>query len=185
MSGSGQTTIGSGGTLSVNAPGSTVYLEPAAGQRGQHDLDGRRHLDERRHVHEQRQLHGQYRYGYAVSYGIGAGTAACSTTPARSPSRAAASCSSTTTPTACRSTTRAPVDVQEGDLQLETGGTHTGDFSIAAGSTLWLDGTHTFAATSDITGAGTVNVVDGTTTFNGQLSAGNTIARQWRHRELQ
>ena len=60
-------------------------------------------------------------------------------------------------------------------MQLEAGGTHTGDFSIAAGSTLWLDGTHSFAATSDITGAGTVNVVGGTTTFNGQLSASGTL----------
>ena len=75
------------------------------------------------------------------------------------------------------------VDVQEGDLHLDSGGTHTGDFSIAAGSTLWLGGTHSFAATSDITGAGTVNVYGGTTDFNGQLSAGSTIARQRRNCE--
>ena len=67
------------------------------------------------------------------------------------------------------------VDVQAGDLYLSSNGSHTGDFALVAATTLWLNGTHTFAATSDVSGAGTVNVYGGTTNFNGQLSAGNTL----------
>src|SRR5437763_10404169 len=53
------------------------------------------------------------------------------------------------------------VAVQAGDLRLEWQGTHTGDFSVAAGSTLSLTGTQSFAATTDFSGSGTVNVFHG------------------------
>jgi hypothetical protein len=66
------------------------------------------------------------------------------------------------------------VDVQAGTLRLEAGGTHSGDFDIASSAVLRLNGIHSFAATSDVTGSGTVHVDGGTTTFNGQL-AGSTV----------
>ena len=44
------------------------------------------------------------------------------------------------------------VDVQAGDLYLSSNGSHTGDFALVADTTLWLNGTHTFAATSDVSG---------------------------------
>src|SRR5262249_37236814 len=83
------------------------------------------------------------------------------------------------------------VDIQSGTLSLVGGGSHTGDFSGAAGTTLSFGGGHTFAATSDITGApnvsfnspithngtintsGTLTINNGTSTFNGSLAPGS------------
>src|SRR4029079_7139159 len=67
------------------------------------------------------------------------------------------------------------VDIQQGTLSLQNGGTHTGDFSIASGALLELQGTHSFAATSDLTGAGTLSVLSGTANVAGTLSAAGSI----------
>src|SRR4029077_3836969 len=66
------------------------------------------------------------------------------------------------------------VDIQQGVLSLSGNGAHTGDFSLAAGTTLFLNGTHSFAATSDITNAGTITL-NGTTTFDGPRTIGGTF----------
>jgi hypothetical protein len=63
------------------------------------------------------------------------------------------------------------VDIQGGILRLNHGGTHSGDFSIASGASLILDGAHSFSATSDITSSGTLSILGGTTTFNGTVTA--------------
>jgi hypothetical protein len=73
------------------------------------------------------------------------------------------------------------VEVQGGTLNLgSAGGTHSGDFTIAAGTTLQLDGIHIFQSTSDVTGttpglSGTVQVQNGTTTFSGTLTPGALV----------
>ena len=58
MSGSGTTTIGSGGTLSISA-GSTVFLQRLLVNEGTTTWTAGIWRDDRWHVHEQRQLHGQ------------------------------------------------------------------------------------------------------------------------------
>jgi choice-of-anchor C domain-containing protein len=75
------------------------------------------------------------------------------------------------------------VEVQEGTLQLLAGGTHTGDFTGATGTTLKFAGTHTFSANSDVSGgmnvdySGTMQITGtltstttGTTTLNGTVT---------------
>lgn len=59
-----------------------------------------------------------------------------------------------------------------GELDLHGGGTQTTAFSTAPGTTLDLQGTHTFASTSGVSGSGTVSVSSGTTTFNGVAISG-------------
>ena len=59
------------------------------------------------------------------------------------------------------------VTVGGGTLGLDRGGTHTGDFALAAGTTFRLGGGHTFAQGSDITGAGILTVDDGLFDFGG------------------
>ena len=138
MSGAGQTTIGSGGTLSMVVPG-TTSTAAAPGEQGHHDLDRRRLGDDGRHVPEQRQLHGQLRDASLDELRLSAVAAACSTTPARSPSWArAASGSKPRRQHRMAFNNTGTVDIQAGDCELEASGTHTGDFSIAAGSTLRL-----------------------------------------------
>jgi len=56
-------------------------------------------------------------------------------------------------------------------LSLGAGGTHSGDFATATGN-LHLGGTHTFNATSDITGNGNVQILD-TTVLQGTLVLGD------------
>lgn len=62
--------------------------------------------------------------------------------------------------------------VTAGELDLHGGGTQTTPFSLASGTTLDLQGTHTFASTSGVSGSGTVSVSSGTTTFNGVTISG-------------
>src|SRR5262249_48832574 len=64
----------------------------------------------------------------------------------------------------------ATVDVQAGTLGLDAGGTHNNDFSVASGATLRLGGTHSFSASADITGAGTLSVASGSATLDGTIS---------------
>lgn len=68
------------------------------------------------------------------------------------------------------------VDVQTGTLGLFSGGTHTGDFNIASGSLLELSGSHSFAASVDVTGAGTLQVTNGTSSFSSQQFATTTLS---------
>ncbi len=61
------------------------------------------------------------------------------------------------------------VDVQTGTLNFAggDGGSTTGDFNVAAGATLNFSSNFTFGATSDLTGAGTLNFGGGTQQVNG------------------
>ncbi len=59
------------------------------------------------------------------------------------------------------------VDIQQGTLRLDAGGTQTGDFSVAQGATLVLSGIHTFEGDSEINGSGELSMGSGTTSFNG------------------
>lgn len=68
------------------------------------------------------------------------------------------------------------VDIQVGTVELQTGGTHSGDFSIAGGSNLRLSGIHDFAASSDVSGSGALSVSGGTATFSGPIAATGTFA---------
>ena len=62
------------------------------------------------------------------------------------------------------------VSVQQGTLNLSSGGTHTGSFAVAPAATLGLAGTHAFSAASTFSGGGTINVANGTSTFAGLLN---------------
>ena len=66
------------------------------------------------------------------------------------------------------------VNVSAGTLGLDAGGTHTGSFAIAAGSTLRLGGTHSFGAASSIAGFGTADITNGSSTVSGTLTV-NTV----------
>ena len=59
------------------------------------------------------------------------------------------------------------VNVNKGTLELLTGGTQTGGFTVGSGSTLGLSGTQSFSSSSSISGSGTMNILGGTTTFVG------------------
>ncbi|MDB5292221.1 MAG: type 1 secretion C-terminal target domain subclass, partial [Phycisphaerales bacterium] len=68
------------------------------------------------------------------------------------------------------------VNVQAGTLQLLAGGNQTGAFTVAATSTLTLNGTHTFAAGSTVTGAGTLAVTGGASTFASAQNISGTLS---------
>jgi hypothetical protein len=67
------------------------------------------------------------------------------------------------------------VDIQQGELVLENGGTHSGDFNIASGSTLWLSGSHQLAAGAEVSGPGPLRVYRGATEFQGSVSLDSVI----------
>ena len=58
------------------------------------------------------------------------------------------------------------VNVSQGGLDLASGGSQTGAFSIAAGSTFLLNGTQNFSAASTVNCAGTLSVSGGTASFS-------------------
>ena len=59
------------------------------------------------------------------------------------------------------------LDLDAGTLSLGGGGTHTGDFDVAMGTTLQLNGgTHTLNIGSDTSGAGDISFTGGTSTYN-------------------
>ncbi|MBC7834920.1 MAG: hypothetical protein H7Y88_07445 [Phycisphaerales bacterium] len=62
------------------------------------------------------------------------------------------------------------VTISAGQLSMQSGGSHTGDFSLAPGTTLGVGGDHIFAAGSDITGNGNLFVASGTSTYGGSIS---------------
>jgi hypothetical protein len=67
------------------------------------------------------------------------------------------------------------VEVQAGQMNFWGGGSHAGDFTGAAGTTLYFVGSHTFAASSDITGG--LNVTfDGDGVSNGLVNIGGALA---------
>ncbi len=59
------------------------------------------------------------------------------------------------------------VSVPTGAFTFSGGGTNSGTFSAAAGGFLRIDGNFTFDATSNVTGAGTINFLSGTTNIAG------------------
>lgn len=70
------------------------------------------------------------------------------------------------------------VDIQAGTLSLGSGGTHSGSFTVPAGTVLALDGTHNAGAGSSITGAGQFIVNGGTANLAGlvNVSGSNTFS---------
>jgi hypothetical protein len=69
------------------------------------------------------------------------------------------------------------VSIQAGTVQLESGGSHTGDFQIADGASLhlgYLGSAHALAVGSDVTGAGSL-FVGGNSTLNGVVNIGGTL----------
>jgi hypothetical protein len=56
------------------------------------------------------------------------------------------------------------VDVLAGELDLTDGGSQTGSFDIAVGTTLLLNGDQSFSSTSTLSGGGTLSIPGGTTT---------------------
>ena len=66
-------------------------------------------------------------------------------------------------------------DVQQGTLKLRSGGNSSGSFAVASGAVLELaGGTHTLAASSSVSGTGTVQFSNDTTTINGSYAVTNT-----------
>ncbi len=74
------------------------------------------------------------------------------------------------------------VNIQAGTLSLGTDGTHTNDFMVSGGALLEFafvfgsgSGSHSFSATSDITGAGNLRFTgNGTSTHDGTVNIGGT-----------
>jgi hypothetical protein len=66
------------------------------------------------------------------------------------------------------------VDIQTGGLELSGGGTHSGIFTVPAGTRLALSGTHTAGGASSITGAGQFAVSGGTVTLAGLINVTGT-----------
>jgi hypothetical protein len=64
------------------------------------------------------------------------------------------------------------VEVQAGSLGMDSGGAHTGDFTVAAAGNVRFGGTHTLAATSQISGAGSLTVSSGSFTDAGAVTIG-------------
>ena len=62
------------------------------------------------------------------------------------------------------------------DVFAGGGGTHTGQFVMAVGTTISLAGSHAFAGGSSISGAATVSVLGGDSTFGGTLSPAISLA---------
>ncbi len=62
------------------------------------------------------------------------------------------------------------VNVLAGLLEHNSGGTHTGDFTVASGATLNFNGTHSLSAAVDITGAGNLTVAGGNLTDAGTVN---------------
>ena len=63
------------------------------------------------------------------------------------------------------------VDIQDGILSLDASGAHNNDFAIGNSATLRLNGTHTFTAAADLTGAGSLSVTGGTVTDAGSSTS--------------
>ena len=62
------------------------------------------------------------------------------------------------------------VQIQAGNLSLQGGGSHTGTFDVAAGTSLDFDGgTHAFSGGGLLTGAGNVNLTAGTLNATGPI----------------
>lgn len=67
------------------------------------------------------------------------------------------------------------VDVQEGTLQLLAGGNQTGSFALASGTTLTIAGNHSFATSSSLNGAGDLTFQSGTHNFAGTIDIAGTV----------
>jgi hypothetical protein len=61
------------------------------------------------------------------------------------------------------------VNLTEGTLELREGGTHTGTFNVAAGTTLSWSGNHIAGGTAVVNGPGKVRFVSGSQTFGGRF----------------
>ncbi|KAB2660288.1 MAG: hypothetical protein DVB31_14380 [Verrucomicrobia bacterium] len=70
---------------------------------------------------------------------------------------------------------RGVVETRGGNLALEAGGTHDAGFVIGPGTVLQLEGAHTLADTSLITGAGTL-LVSGNVAMPGTVDLSGTVA---------
>ncbi len=64
------------------------------------------------------------------------------------------------------------VQVQQGNLRLDSTGTHTGTFEVSNGAQLELAGTQTFQPGATVTGLGGLVINSGTATLNNDVSAG-------------
>jgi hypothetical protein len=69
------------------------------------------------------------------------------------------------------------VEIQVGTLQLNSGGAHSGSFTVPLGTALVLSGDHNALGGSSITGAGQLTLTGGTSTFAGlvNVSGSNTF----------
>jgi hypothetical protein len=70
------------------------------------------------------------------------------------------------------------VQVQQGTLKLEVGGTHSGNFNISTGATLTTGFSHTFTSTGQVTGSGTWLLPSApavNATLAGVISFGGTV----------
>jgi hypothetical protein len=64
--------------------------------------------------------------------------------------------------------------VSSGTLALSTGGSSSGVFTAASGSTVRFAGGHVLSGTSAVSGAGTIQVSPGTNTFGGSFNVSST-----------
>jgi fibronectin-binding autotransporter adhesin len=64
------------------------------------------------------------------------------------------------------------VQVQQGNLRLNSIGTHTGTFDVAVGAQLELAGNQTFNPSANISGLGGLLILSGTATINSDVSTG-------------
>ena len=64
------------------------------------------------------------------------------------------------------------VQVQQGNLRLNSTGTHTGTFEVSAPAQLELSGTQTLQPGATVSGAGGLRILGGTATINSDVSAG-------------
>jgi fibronectin-binding autotransporter adhesin len=70
------------------------------------------------------------------------------------------------------------VQVQQGTLKLEVGGTHSGNFNVSTGATLTTGFSHTFTSTGQVTGSGTWLLPSApavNATLAGVISFGGTV----------
>lgn len=74
-------------------------------------------------------------------------------------------------------TNNGQVQVLDGTLWLQYGGTHTGSFTVSNGATLKFEGGHTLSAASSITNSGALILAStGDNVINGSLSSTGTIS---------
>ena len=175
MRGTGKTALAAGATGTIS--GSDVYCWPGAGERGHPDREHRqlafRHLVQlqrcgdtqqpgRGHLHRlrRRRFHLQQQQrrhfnnaGSFVRNGV----------------------RDTIVNYGVAFNNSGTVDLQQGALRLQGGGSHTGDLTTATGTTLEIGGNHTFAAGTDITGGGSLLVNGGSSTSAGVITLGGTL----------